>query len=325
MLGAHVLYLCKLQRTVLLRLVERVAGDVGMDVNLEGLVILADDQRVAYAVEVGAQRVEIDVGVVLADDVHRVEREGDVLGVEHLERGLFLDLSLRLCGAHGSRDLAAQGGEHRLEYRHKAHAARVHNSGLLQHGVEVHGVLQRLFARSDRALERAFKACARVRGLYGCGGGKAGNGEYGALRGLHNCLVCRVHAVGQRAGEFRRACGLDALEAAGYPAEQQRQDNAGVAARAAQQRGCDAGGRGVDCVEALFPQLGGGAVHGKAHVGAGIAVGDGENVKIVDYLNIVAERGVRAEHHFLERRSVNIFSQVKHLRGKLAYPIIVSI
>ena len=58
------------------------------------------------------------------------------------------------------------------------------------------------------------------------------------------------------------------------------------------------------------PQLGGGAVHGKAHVGAGIAVGDGENVKIVDYLNIVAERGVRAEHHFLERRSVNIFSQV---------------
>ena len=75
----------------------------------------------------------------------------------------------------------------------------------------------------------------------------------------------------------------------------------------------------------FFLKLGGGAVHGKAHVGAGIAVGDGENVKIVDYLNIVAERGVRAEHHFLERRSVNIFSQVKHLRGKLAYPIIVSI
>ena len=49
-LGAHVLDLGQLQGAVLLGLGQGAAGDVGVDVDLEGLVVLADDQAVADAV-----------------------------------------------------------------------------------------------------------------------------------------------------------------------------------------------------------------------------------------------------------------------------------
>ena len=51
-LGAHILDLGQLQRAVLLGLVQGVAGGVGVDVHLEGLIILADDQTVADAAQI---------------------------------------------------------------------------------------------------------------------------------------------------------------------------------------------------------------------------------------------------------------------------------
>ena len=50
-LGAHVLDLGQLQGAVLLGLGESLTGGVGVDVDLEGLVILADDETVADAVQ----------------------------------------------------------------------------------------------------------------------------------------------------------------------------------------------------------------------------------------------------------------------------------
>jgi hypothetical protein len=57
-LGAHVLYLGGFQRAVFLGFGQRVAGDVGVDVHLEALVVLADDQAVADAVEIGPQKIQ---------------------------------------------------------------------------------------------------------------------------------------------------------------------------------------------------------------------------------------------------------------------------
>ena len=51
-----------------------------MDVDLERLVVLADDQAVPDAVEVGPEGLQVHVGVVLADDEHRVKGKGDLLG-----------------------------------------------------------------------------------------------------------------------------------------------------------------------------------------------------------------------------------------------------
>ena len=51
-LRAHVLNFGQLQRAVFLGFRQGCAGNVGMDVDLEGLVILTDDQTVADAAEV---------------------------------------------------------------------------------------------------------------------------------------------------------------------------------------------------------------------------------------------------------------------------------
>ena len=80
-----------------------------------------------------------------------------------------------------------------------------------------------------------LKRRARVRRLRRRLRREAGDGEYGALGGLHDRLVRRVHPVVECAGKLHRAYGLHALEALGNAAEQKRQYYAGVAARAAQQ------------------------------------------------------------------------------------------
>ena len=163
MLGAHVLDLRKLQRAEILRLVEGVAGDVGVDMDLEGLVVLADNKAVAYAREILAQRLKVNIGVMLAHDEDRVEREGDILRVEHIESAALLLGLDDLINALGSGDLPAVGGEHRADDVHIALTAGVDDSGLLEHGVLVHGLGQSVVTGLDGAVKAAFKACARVR------------------------------------------------------------------------------------------------------------------------------------------------------------------
>ena len=68
-LRAHVLDLGKLERAVLLRFAQRFAGNVGVDVDLEGLVVFADDERIADAVQKSAER--LDAAPALADDEDR--------------------------------------------------------------------------------------------------------------------------------------------------------------------------------------------------------------------------------------------------------------
>ena len=126
MLHAHVLDLGEFERAVFLGLAERVAGDVRMDVDLERFVVLADDETVADAVEIEAQRLERDVGRGFADDEDRIEGEGDILRIELGKVGLFV------CGGGLVRDdvVALQAAEHALEDDHEAHAARVDDAGL---------------------------------------------------------------------------------------------------------------------------------------------------------------------------------------------------
>ena len=74
---------------------------------------------------------------------------------------------------------------------------------------------------------------------------EAGDGEDRALGGLHDGLIGGLDAGGQRGGKIAAVGLLHALERLGKAAEQQREDDAGVAARTAQQRGGrDVGGFG---------------------------------------------------------------------------------
>ena len=54
-LGAHILNLGQLQRAVLLGLCQGIAGNIGVNVDLEALVVLTDHQTVADAVQIGTQ------------------------------------------------------------------------------------------------------------------------------------------------------------------------------------------------------------------------------------------------------------------------------
>lgn len=134
-----------------------------MDVDFESLIVLADNKAVTDAGEILAQRLKVNVGIMLAHDEDRIEREGDILRVEHIEStALLLGLD-DLVHVLGSGDLTAVGGEHRAEDVHIALTAGVNDSGLLEHGVLVHGLGQSVAACLDGAVKAAFKARAGVR------------------------------------------------------------------------------------------------------------------------------------------------------------------
>ena len=135
MLGAHILDLRKLQRTVLLRLRERLAGDVRVNVDLERLVVLTDDERIADAVEVCTERGEVNVGIVLADDVNGVEGIGDLVRAEHVESAAFVCDNAGGDGRFGSGHFALQEGKHSIQNDYVALAACVHHARLFEDGV----------------------------------------------------------------------------------------------------------------------------------------------------------------------------------------------
>ena len=63
-------------------------------------------------------------------------------------------------------------------------------------------------------------------------------------------------------------------------------------------------GNCIDSVKLFLSQLSSGLVHRKAHICSRIAVGYGEYVKFVYLLSVLSKRGIGAQDHVLEHRSV---------------------
>ena len=305
-LGTHILDLGQFQHAVLLGFGEGFAGDIGMDMNLEGFVILADDQAVADGVQIGTEGFQVGV-LVLADDEHGIKGEGDVLVGQSGKVGLLLGLLAILLG-HGQ---AAQLIQHTLQDDQEALAAGVYDTGLLQNGVLVDGVVQGDLAFLDGGLQHELKVVVLAGSAGGLGGSHTGNGQNGAFGGLHNGLVSGGDAEVQSDGQVTAIHGLVVLDGLGQTTEQQGQDNAGVTARAAQQCG---GGHLSDLTHrgaGLFLQFGGGSGHGQTHIGTGVAVRDGEHVQVVDGLLLRVQSGGGVDHHSLKGSSINNVHHVK--------------
>ena len=309
-LGAHVLNLGQLQGAVLLSLGEGSAGNVGVDVDLEAVVVLADDQTVADAVQIGLKGLQPLVGRGFADNEHGVEGEGDLLRGNGRVVGLALHLRLPLAVPLGHGH-APQGVQHALEDHQEALAAGVHHTGLLQDGVHLGGVLQGELPLGDGGLQHGLRV---VGGLAGCVGGpgrrQAGDGEDGALGGLHHRLVGGGHAEVQGDGQIATVDAVLVLDRLGKAAEEQGQNDAGVAPGAPQQGGGVGGGGLAHGVGLLLAQLRRGGAEGQAHVGAGVPVGHGEDVQFVDLLLLQIEGGRRVNHGLGKRRSVNALSHI---------------
>ena len=311
MLVAHVFDLHGLERAVGQRLGQHLAGHVRVHVHLDDLVVVDHDDTVAEILQERAQELRA-LAVLARDDKLRAVAERDLAGVELGEvRALFRCLrGSRSGGGHGGGGAALQIAEHGVHDEHEALAAGIDHACAAQHGVDVLRVGQRLARGGEQRIEHALK----VRAVLGEGHGglraQTADGEDCALGRLHDGLVGGVHAGGDGGGKFRRARSLAALEGLGDPAEQQRQNDAGVAARTAQQRARGAVGHGADGVGLLAAELDGGRVHRQAHVRAGIAVRNREDVELVDLLFVFFQCRVCAQEHFPKRCGINDFSQI---------------
>ncbi len=301
-LGAHILDLRQLQGAVLLGLAQGRAGGVGVDVDLERLVVLADDQAVPDAVQIGPEGLD-GLARRLAHDEHGVEGKGDVLLGQGGKVGGLLHGQAVLGTLRGGD--APQLVQHSLEYHQEALAPRVHHPGLFQHRVLVHRVRQGDLALGDGGLQHGLHAVVLPGGLRGLRGGQAGDGEDGALGGLHHRLVGGGHAVVEGGGKGRAVGGVPLLQPLGHAPEQQGQDHAGVPPGPPQQGGGVGGGGLPDGLGGLLPGLGGGGADGEGHIGARVPVGDGEHVQLVDGLLLGVDGGGGVHNHALEQRAVN--------------------
>ena len=154
MLGAHVLDLRKLQRAEILRLVEGVAGDVGVDMDLEGLIVLADTRLSPMLVRYLRSGSRSTSGSCLRT-IKTVSNAKVISSVSNTSKSTALLLGLDdLVHVLGSGDLTAVGGEHRAEDVHIALTAGVNDSGLLDHRVLVHGLGQSVAACLDGAVRQ---------------------------------------------------------------------------------------------------------------------------------------------------------------------------
>ena len=276
-LGAHILDLCQLQCAVFLRLGKGVAGNIRVHMDLEGLVVLTDDQTVADGAEVGPQG--LDGGVFpLAHDEYRVKGKGDLF----LAYGGEIRLAFRLGLVYFRNGLAPQGTQHTVQDHQIPLSPGVHNAGLLQNRIHFNGLIQCLQTCADGLLQDIFHAVALLGSLCGPIGGQTGNRQHGALGGLHHGTVCGGHTLFHGGGQLHAVSFVHALEVLGNAPEQQGKDDTGISASTPQQsRSGDGGGvRHGDGL--IFLQLRGGGLDGQAHVGAGVTVRHGEYIQIVD-------------------------------------------
>ena len=280
----------------------RALGVVGVHVHLQRARVADDEHRVAELLErsdelAGLQAAPGDREVGAVAVGARL-----VLGVGDAGRRVVRELR-RIVAAKRRHD----AGE---EQRERV-AAGVHHAGFAQRRQQLGTVLDRLLADAQRALQHARDHRVLLGG--GGRGGKAGalggvrdvgddlvrhlarDRQDRALRGVAHGGVGAVGGVQQRRPDQRRVDQLAGPrdELLGGAADELREDHAGVAARA-EQRG--AGHRlhdllaaervhrarpvaAVQAVELLEHRA-----QRERHVVAGVAVGDREDVEVVDLL-----------------------------------------
>ena len=279
----------------------RPLGLVGVDVDLERRCVADHEHAVADLLQRADERVRVEVvardGEVRAVAVGR----GLVLGMGHARRrGVVLELGCIR---------AAQRGHDPGEQDRHAVPAGVDDAGVLEHGQQVGAALDARLAGRDRAHEDvgddlvlqvrlgvgAEAAVAHVRELgRRARGHLAHHREHRALGGIAHGFVRALRRAGHRGRDQHRVHQLawprDQLLSGA--ADQLAEDDAAVAARP-QQRGAgdrlddliapDLVERAVLAVREAVDLLQHGAQR-ERHVVAGVAVGDGEDVEVVDLL-----------------------------------------
>ena len=134
---------------------------------------------------------------------------------------------------------------------------------------------------------------------------QAGDGEHGALSGLHHRPVGGDDPGVQGIGQVDAIHGLLILHHLGKAPEDQGQNDPGVAP-GPPEHGRGADGRGLaHGVGGFLPQLSGGGADGQAHIGSRVPVGNGEDVELIDLLFFRVQRSGGVNEHPRQCFSIN--------------------
>ena len=291
-----------------------------MYVHLDHGQVGDDHHAVADALQTLAEAHDLAVLHVLAgmgDDELGAVAELDVLHRQRLvivhelagQRLFGLAVHLRLL-----HRLAGERGVHAAIDDHQTHSAAVHHAGLLEHRQHVRRAAQNRVAGDQNGLEQRVHVLALGRNLLRLVGDDAGDGEDGALLGLHDGLVGGVRAL---AHHLRQQGHVDLVMAGQRPGEAAQdlaEDDAGIAARALQR----AAGHRVRHVRnagvALGIHLANRGGDGLSHVGAGISVRHGEYIQGVDALAVLRQQRRAGGEHLLEHHAVDLLCHLHFLQ-----------
>ena len=253
-----------------------VGGFDGVNVNAQvvavgrehdGLVVTGENLAQAVDVldagddELGAEAVEVAV---------RVEPAGQPAGINRSQLGGYV----------GNR-LTGQRPGHAAQHELQAARAGVDDPGVLQDRVLFGRVLDRFIGGVDGDLHLLRGAALRRRGRLS---GICGDRDHGAVARLGDGVA---RGFGSSRKRRRERCAAVAFESGGKAAQPLRADHARAAA-SAEQRG--RGGRSRNLVRGrvgvgLLGRLAGGGERA-AQVGAGVAVGHGKDVDLVERLAV---------------------------------------
>ena len=185
---------------------------------------------------------------------------------------------------------AAKSGSHEvLEEDGKAKGAGVDHAVLLQNGQQVGRTGDGLIGLDDDGVERVLGRELLLLALVGLGRDIAQDREDRALDGLTNSLEGDLDGTAEGEGDVGGRNGFVGRdEALGHAAQDLRSDNARVTASAHQGAMGDGAGDGLHVgVGGKRRELLGHRGERERHVGAGIAIGYGEDVELVDLLGLV--------------------------------------
>ena len=216
-LGTHIFDLGQLQGTVFSGFGQHLAGDVGVDVDLELLVALANDQAVAHGAQIGAELIQGHGLGSAADNKYGIVGKGDVLQAQPGEVGPLLLLGQVGPLRHG---FALHLIQHSLENDQKSLAAGIDDPSLFEDGILLGGVLQSLPPSLQGLFQHHLHRVVLPGGGSGGSGSKPGHGKDGALSRLHHRFVGGGNAKVQCDGKVPAINGLLLLHRLGKAPEQ---------------------------------------------------------------------------------------------------------
>ena len=272
---------------------EHLVGAVGVHVHLEVGVHAHHQVAVAH-------RGQEVLGLVDVDRVGVDQKLGAVAERRALPVVDLLDLDLWLEPAREGELVAELAGfarqrrHERVEEDRQAETAGVDHVVLLEHRQQLGGALDRGERLLHHVLERLVAAELLLAGVLGGRGAVLEHGEDRALDRLAHRLEGDLDRAAERAVDARGVHLVGLGRALAQAAQDLGGDDAGVAARAHERAGGDgAADLGAVGADGQRRQVVDDRGKRQRHVGAGVAVGNGEHVEAVDLVLALVEHLAR--------------------------------